>query len=58
METHMDHRDLAREADQCRAQAAAFSGAEGKLLLRIAKTFDRIASAEEARLRIAATRCW
>jgi len=50
--------DLAREAETCRVQAEHFREPERKLLLRIAKVFEELASMTDARKGIDAVRCW
>jgi hypothetical protein len=57
-EATMQDVDLAREAETCRVQAEHFREPERKLLLKVAKVFDELASMTEARKAIDAVRCW
>ena len=54
----MQFGSLVKTAAQCREQAREFSANERKLLLRVAAALDQVASAEEIRDQVAATRCW
>jgi hypothetical protein len=57
-EATMQDVDLAREAETCCVQAEHFREPERKLLLKVAKVFDELASMTEARKAIDAVRCW
>jgi hypothetical protein len=54
----MRSQEFLSEAEQCRSRARTVSPAERELLVRIAETFEEMASAAEARRTVEETRCW
>jgi len=54
----MSAQQLFHEAEQCRVRARAAAKPERDLLLKMAASFEDIASTAEARRAIEETRCW
>ena len=52
------HSSLAGQAEACRTEAEHFSDPERELLLKMASSFDQIASGDDIRTAVEADRCW